>query len=91
MGPPSNQTQAKRHYVEAVKQVALKLGNRPATAKKAYIHPAIYNSYLDGSLFDVMQNRLGGNSGRASRAEELCIVALILTHQELGKAPPKAA
>jgi len=91
MHPAKNESQAKKNYVEAIKQVAAKLGNRPATAKKAYIHPAIYDSYVDGSLFDVMQSRPEGDSAKAARAEELCIVALILTHQELGKAPSKAA
>ena len=36
---------AKKAIVEAVKQVAAKLGNRPATCRKYYIHPAIFESY----------------------------------------------
>ncbi|HLG99376.1 MAG TPA: hypothetical protein VKX49_23905 [Bryobacteraceae bacterium] len=87
VGPADSPTAANRNYVQVVKRVAQKLGNRPATARKAYIHPAIFESYTDGSLFDAMQSRLQGNSARAARAEELCVVALILMHQELGKPP----
>ncbi|HEX6896014.1 MAG TPA: DNA topoisomerase IB [Bryobacteraceae bacterium] len=88
VGPASSTAAANRNYVQVVKQVAQKLGNRPATAKKAYINPAIFASYTDGTLFDAMQSRPQGHTARALRAEELCVVAVILMHLELGK-PPK--
>jgi DNA topoisomerase-1 len=31
------------------------LGNRPATCRKYYVHPAIIDAYLDGSLFSAFQ------------------------------------
>jgi DNA topoisomerase I len=87
-GPASKESEAKRVYVDVVKQVSQKLGNRPATTKKHYIHPAVWESYTDGSLFDVMASRPPGNSAKARRIEELNIVALILKHTEIGQ-PPK--
>ena len=35
---------------DAVKEVAQTLGNTPAVCRKCYIHPAVIDSYLDGSL-----------------------------------------
>ena len=41
---------AKRHIVEAVEAVAGWLGNTAAICKKSYIHPAILDAYVEGSL-----------------------------------------
>ncbi len=43
-------TQAKRNIVTAVKEVAQVLGNTPAVCRKSYVHPAVFDAYLDGSL-----------------------------------------
>jgi DNA topoisomerase-1 len=34
-----------------VKAVALRLGNRPATCRKYYVHPVVLDAYADGTLF----------------------------------------
>ncbi len=46
---------ATQNIVEAVKSVAKRLGNTPAVCRKAYIHPAIFESYLDGSMLDSLK------------------------------------
>lgn len=46
---------AKANVVEAVKTVATRLGNTPAVCRKSYIHPAILESYMDGSLLDSLK------------------------------------
>jgi DNA topoisomerase-1 len=46
----SSVTSAKRHIVEAVEAVAGLLGNTATICKKSYIHPAILDAYVDGSL-----------------------------------------
>ncbi|MFZ0501731.1 MAG: hypothetical protein WAU49_00995 [Steroidobacteraceae bacterium] len=43
--PPTQKAQ-----VEAIKQVAKRLGNTPAICRKCYIHPAVLDGYLNGSL-----------------------------------------
>lgn len=48
--PAGSRAEAKRSIVRAIECVAGRLGNTPAVCKKCYIHPAILNSYLDGSL-----------------------------------------
>jgi DNA topoisomerase I len=44
---------AKSALVDVVKNVACKLGNKPATCKKYYIHPAILESFTAGTLHTV--------------------------------------
>lgn len=55
LGPAKSQTEAKRNIVTAVKETARRLGNRPAACRKYYIHPALFESYLDRSMFSVMR------------------------------------
>ena len=43
--PPTRKAQ-----VAAIKQVASRLGNTPAVCRKCYIHPAVLEGYLNGSL-----------------------------------------
>ncbi|MGH8297976.1 MAG: DNA topoisomerase IB [Steroidobacteraceae bacterium] len=40
----------KKAQIEAIRQVAKRLGNTPAICRKCYIHPAVLDGYLDGSL-----------------------------------------
>jgi DNA topoisomerase I len=54
IGPSTSGTQAKRNVVAAIKSTAARLGNRPATCRNYYVHPAILESYMEGSLVDAM-------------------------------------
>jgi DNA topoisomerase-1 len=40
----------KKAIVDAVKKVAQHLGNTPAICRRSYIHPAILDGYMDGTL-----------------------------------------
>ncbi|MEM7771100.1 MAG: DNA topoisomerase IB [Cyanobacteria bacterium P01_A01_bin.37] len=40
----------KGHITDAIKAVAKQLGNRPATCRKYYVHPAIPKAYLQGDF-----------------------------------------
>ena len=44
--PATNATAAKRNVVEAIKQVAKRLGNTPSVCRKCYVHPAVLENYL---------------------------------------------
>ncbi len=48
---------AKRNIVKAVEAVAGVLGNTPAICRKSYIHPAIADAYVDGSLPSTRRSR----------------------------------
>jgi DNA topoisomerase I len=73
MGPPENAAEAKKNTVETIKQVAAKLGNRPATCRAYYIHPAILESYASGAFFDIVSNARAGSL----RREEAAALAII--------------
>ena len=50
LGGAETETEAKKNIVEAVKRAARELGNTPAVCRRAYIHPAVLNAYLEGRL-----------------------------------------
>ncbi len=45
-----SQAEAKRQVVQAIKEVAERLGNTPAVCRKCYIHPAVVAAYLDATF-----------------------------------------
>jgi DNA topoisomerase-1 len=45
-----SESHAKKNIVRAVEQVAKRLGNTKAVCRKCYIHPAIFDAYLDGTI-----------------------------------------
>jgi DNA topoisomerase I len=48
---------AKKNIVQAVEMVAKRLGNTKAVCRKCYIHPAIFDAYLDGSMLETIAQR----------------------------------
>jgi DNA topoisomerase-1 len=48
---------AKKNVKQAVEAVSKMLGNTPAICRKCYIHPAIFDGYLDGSLLEGLARR----------------------------------
>jgi Topoisomerase IB len=50
IGPFESETEGKRKIVAAVKTVAEKLGNKPATCRSYYIHPCVIERYTQGKL-----------------------------------------
>ncbi len=75
-----NATAAKKNLVRAVERVAMQLGNTPAICRKCYIHPAIFEGYLDGSLVEGLKQRadavLDGH-GHGLTAEEIAVTAFL--------------
>ena len=66
IGPARTQSEAKRNVVLACKLVSLDLGNTPAIARKAYIHPAVLEQYQNaGRTMDNMRR-----SARRVEAQE---------------------
>jgi DNA topoisomerase-1 len=47
----------KRAVVGAVAKVAKHLGNTPAICRRCYIHPAIFDGYLDGTLLTTLKEQ----------------------------------
>ncbi len=49
---------AKRNIVAAIERVAERLGNTPAVCRKCYVHPAVVDAYLDGTLAHTLRLRV---------------------------------
>ena len=67
LAPFASQAEGRRNVAQAIGAVASELGNTKAVCRKCYVHPAVLESYLAGSLADYI--RSGG--------EEKAIVALL--------------
>ena len=50
VGPAASETDGKKRIAAAVKATALHLGNRPATCRKYYIHPAVFECYSTNTI-----------------------------------------
>jgi DNA topoisomerase-1 len=46
----NGEPEAKRCVVEAIKRVAKRLGNTPATCRKHYVHPIVIEAFMSGRL-----------------------------------------
>jgi len=66
----TSSAQAKKNIVAAVEQVAKKLGNTKAVCRKCYIHPAVFDAYLDGSMLETIAQRARKVSRAVDRLTE---------------------
>ncbi|EJN08206.1 DNA topoisomerase IB [Herbaspirillum sp. YR522] len=53
-----SEAQAKKNVVRAIENVAKRLGNTPSICRKCYIHPAVVESYLEGSFAELLEARV---------------------------------
>lgn len=75
-----SKAQAKRYIVRAIENVAKRLGNTSAVCRKCYVHPAVIDSYLDGSLVRTLRRRVERDIRTALpqlRPEEAAVLALL--------------
>jgi DNA topoisomerase-1 len=79
-GAASSKTEAKRNVVAATKAVAGKLGNRPATCRKHYIHPAVLELYEAGGLDRYMSEKATGQRLRGLEAGERCVLKMLQSY-----------
>ena len=78
-----SETQAKRNIVEAIKSVATRLGNTPSVCKKCYIHPAVLDSYLGGTMLKAFEKQVEKeleNAADELREEERALLHLLRQH-----------
>jgi DNA topoisomerase I len=71
---------AKRNVTKAIEHVAQRLGNTKAVCRKCYVHPAIFDAYMDRSLLETLKNRAETELRKGiSRlpAEEAAVLALL--------------
>jgi DNA topoisomerase I len=90
----ASDSESKRNIVQAIESVAKKLGNTKAVCRKCYIHPAVIQSYTDGSLLRALRRRLKKeiNDSHGLETEEAAVLKLLKARiTSNGKASPQAA
>ena len=72
---------AKKNIVAAIERVAERLGNTPSVCRKCYVHPAILESYIDGSMLNALrlkaEKELTGGHLADLKPEEAAVVGLL--------------
>jgi DNA topoisomerase I len=75
-----SEAQAKRNIVRAIESVARRLGNTVAVCRKCYVHPAVIEAYMDGSMLKTLRGRADAvmeGSLRELEPEEAAVLALL--------------
>jgi DNA topoisomerase-1 len=86
-----SEAQAKKNIVRAIESVAEKLGNTPTICRKCYVHPAVIDSYLDGTIQEALRARAHDelvHDLHTLQPEEAAVLALL--QQRLQQAPAAA-
>jgi DNA topoisomerase-1 len=78
-------TQAKRNVLHAIDAVAQVLGNTRAVCRRSYVHPAILDTYADGSMAAVQAGRTLRKAMRTLRPDEAAVLALLQRHRRPGR------
>ena len=75
-----SETQAKKNVVRAIESVAQRLGNTPSICRKCYVHPAVIESYVDGTLAATLRHRAEHEAAEAGddlSPDEAAVLALL--------------
>jgi len=83
----SDKRHANRNVVRAVESVAERLGNTPAICRRCYVHPAVIDAYLDGSLRDALRTRPA--AARGLPPDEAGVLALVASRLPASFTPPR--
>ncbi len=77
--------ESKKNVLQTIEAVAGMLGNTRAVCRKSYIHPAIIESYMDGSMFDCLRRR-GNVRKMVSKLRPDEVAVLTILQQRIRKA-----
>ena len=77
LGEFDSEKQAKKNVTQAIKNVAKQLGNRPATCRKYYVHPAIIEAYENGELLELMSDTQIESAANDLNPEEKVVLEII--------------
>jgi DNA topoisomerase-1 len=86
---PGSQTAARRTIVEAIRAVASRLGNTAAICRRCYVHPAVVDAYLGGTLDRTMRRAGRRRSASGLDAAERAVLPLLKARERraTGRAP----
>jgi DNA topoisomerase I len=75
-----SQAQAKRNLVRAIENVARELGNTRDVCRRCYVHPAVVDAYMDGTMAETLRIRAEEamqSSMSRLQPEEAAVLALL--------------
>ncbi len=78
--PADGDAASRRNVVAAMQTTADRLGNTRAVARRSYVHPAVIDAYLEGSIGGALVEAVedsGDLPAEATRAEEAEVVKLL--------------
>ncbi|HWR53526.1 MAG TPA: DNA topoisomerase IB [Bryobacteraceae bacterium] len=87
--PAGNDSTLKKNIVKVVKEVSEKLGNRPATCRKYYLHPAVLDCYTAGELLEQLKPSTSLNLVDGLTPTEGCVLNIL--RRQLEQAKPALA
>ena len=73
-------TQGRKNVVRAIEAVSERLGNTPSICRKCYVHPAVLDTYLEGTLAATLMQRAEQELTEGLhdlRPEEAAVLALL--------------
>jgi DNA topoisomerase-1 len=83
-----SKTQARRNVMAAIESVAKQLGNTKTICRKCYVHPAVVDAYLDGTLAYTLTRTIDKKLSRDLRRlkpEEATVLAFLHERLRNGK------
>ncbi|WP_372618242.1 DNA topoisomerase IB [Falsiroseomonas sp.] len=83
-----SQAAAKRNIRAAIERVAARLGNTPTICRKCYVHPAVLDLYLEGSLLEEIEQLAEAelrDELAGLPAEEAAVLALLVARLRAGE------
>jgi DNA topoisomerase-1 len=80
VGAFRTQRQAKSNVLRAIDQVAEQLNNTRAVCRKYYVHPAVFETYLAGTMAAALKNGTRAAAKSALADEEAAVVRLLQHH-----------
>jgi DNA topoisomerase-1 len=76
----TTQRQAKSNVLGAIDRVAKQLNNTRAVCRKYYVHPAVFETYLAGTMEEALKNGTRESAKSALADEEASVVRLLRRH-----------
>jgi len=85
VGAFTTQRQAKSNVLRAIDRVAEQLNNTRVVCRKYYVHPAVFETYLAGTMVDALKNGTK-EAAKSALADEEASVVRLLRHHLAGRA-----
>lgn len=76
----TNRRKANKNIIQAIETAAKRLGNTTSVCKKCYVHPAVLEAYVEGTLVDTLRKRANAaiRGVRHMRPQESLVLGLLL-------------